>query len=174
MQEQILDHPWNTWILKIWESENLKMFGCLVYKTSRFVFVFFLLLTTVFFSFFVFFWFQNMLFWCNYDKSETRNLLWFYDMIIWWNHEKAKMRNFLRFILPAEFLEKLGYEFHQKTWIHFSKKWTNFSIFGQRNPYHQSTHRFLPLHPIFLCCWFKELPPTPPQPKKTIFISERF
>ena len=26
-------------------------------------------------------------------------------------------------------------------------KWTNFSIYGQCNPYHQSTYRFPPLHP---------------------------
>ena len=33
-------------------------------------------------------------------------------------HEKSKTRNFLGFILPPDFFEKLGYEFHfdQKTW----------------------------------------------------------
>ena len=30
----------------------------------------------------------------------------------------------------------------------FSQKRTNFSIFGQDNPYHQSTYRSPPLHPI--------------------------
>ena len=41
-----------------------------------------------------------------------------YNMIILWNHEKSKTRNFLRFILPAEFPQKLEYEFSfdQKTW----------------------------------------------------------
>ena len=47
-------------------------------------------------------------------------------------------------------LQKLGYEFSfdQKTWKDFLPKRTNFSIFGQGNPYHQPTYRFPPLHPI--------------------------
>ena len=67
-----------------------------------------------------------------------------------WKSWKSKTRNLLTLLLPAEFLEKLGYEFHfdQKTWIDFVQKRTNFSIFGQCNPYHQSTYRFPPLHPI--------------------------
>ena len=69
-----------------------------------------------------------------------------YNMIIWWNHEKSKTRNLLTSIFPAEFLEKLGYEFSfdQKTWNTISQKRTNFSIFRQCNPYHQSTYRFPP------------------------------
>ena len=61
-----------------------------------------------------------------------------YNMIILWNDEKSKTRNFQEFILPPEFLEKLGYEFHcdQETWIDFVQKRTNFCIFGQVNPYH--------------------------------------
>ena len=51
-------------------------------------------------------------------------IFWFYNLLIWGNDEESKMRNFLRFILPAEFLEKLGYEFSfdQKTWNTFSQK----------------------------------------------------
>ena len=60
-------------------------------------------------------------FWIMFDD------FWWYSMYFSWKYEESKTRNFLRFIFPAEFLEKLGYEFHfdQKTWIHFSKKWTN-------------------------------------------------
>ena len=38
---------------------------------------------------------------------------------------------------PAEFLQQFGYEFSfdQKTWIDFVQKQTNFSIFGQGDPY---------------------------------------
>ena len=62
-------------------------------------------------------------------------IFWFKNMIIWWNDEKSKTRNFLRFISPAEFLQKLGYEFHfdQKTWNTISQKRTNFSIKFMRN-----------------------------------------
>ena len=111
---KILEHPWKIWILEIWESENLKISGSPVYQTSRF------------------FYFRNLRFvfvcFCFF--------FWSYDMIIWWNDEKSKMRNFLRFILPAEFLEKLGYEFsfEQKTWIDFSKKWTIFLFSGKVIP----------------------------------------
>ena len=74
----------------------------------------------------------------------------FQNMIIWWNHEKSKTRNLLTFILPADFLQKFEYEFHsdKNTWNEHVVKRTNFSIFGQCNPYHQSTYRFPPLHPI--------------------------
>ena len=92
---KIWEHPWKIWILDFWESENLKISGSPVYPTSRFFWLW------TFVSFFLFFL--------------------FYNMIIWWNDEKSKTRNFLRFILPAEFLQKLGYEFQfdQKTWIVF-------------------------------------------------------
>ena len=83
-------------------------------------------------------------FWIMFDD------FWSYSMYFSWKYEESKTRNFLRFISPAEFLEKLGYEFSfdQKTWIDFVVKRTTFSIFGQCNPYHQSTYRFPPLHPI--------------------------
>ena len=75
---------------------------------------------------------------------------WCLKMMNSWNDEKSKTRNLLTLILPAEFLEKVGYEFSfdKKTWKDFVVKRTNFSIFGQCNPYHQSTYRFPPLHPI--------------------------
>ena len=84
--KKILEHPWNIWILEIWESENLKIFESSVYQIPS-VFLW------TFGSFFLFL------------------IFWFYNLIIWWNDEKSKTRNFLRCILPAEFLEKLGYEF---------------------------------------------------------------
>ena len=78
---------------------------------------------------------------------------WNFDNSIWWileNHEKSKTRNLLTFILPAEVPPKLGYKFSfdQKTWNEKVVNRTNFFIFGQGNPYHQSTYRFPPLHPI--------------------------
>ena len=70
-------------------------------------------------------------FWIMFDD------FWWYSIYFSWKYEKWKTRNLLQFILPVEFWQTLGYEFHffQKTWIHFSKKWTNFSIFGRGNPY---------------------------------------
>ena len=89
-------------------------------------------------------------FWIMFDE------FWWYSMYITLKYEKWKTRNLLTSNLPAEFWQTLGYEFHffQKTWIHFRRKRTNFSIFGRGNPYHQSTYRFPPLHPISAPdCW---------------------
>ena len=107
-------------ISEIWESENLKISGKSCVHNLKM---------------------------CLYEPS---SFFVFQNMIIWWNHEKSKTRNLLTLISPAEFLQKLGYEFSfdQKTWIDFVVKRTNFSIFGRGNPYHQSTYRFPPLHPI--------------------------
>ena len=86
----------------------------------------------------------------NFGNSEFLDLK---DHQKWWNlenHEKSKTRNLLTLILPVEFLQKLGYEFHfdQKTWNENVVNRTDLSIFGQCNPYHQPTYRFPPLHPI--------------------------
>ena len=109
-QEKIREHPWKKWKNIFRRILNFRIFEIL--ETLAFHFLNF-----------------GILIFCFFDN---------YFMIIWWNHEKSKTRNVLQFILPAEFWQKLGYEFHffQKTWIHFRRKRTNFSIFGRGNPYH--------------------------------------
>ena len=75
-------------------------------------------------------------------------IFWQLEMMKSWNHEKSKTRNLLTSILQSEFLQKLGFISIKKTWNENVVNRTNFSIFGQGNPYHQSTYRFPPLHPI--------------------------
>ena len=121
-QEKIREHPWSFWENIFRRILNFRNFEIL--ETLAFHFLNFL----------------------NFK-------IWIFDNKKWWileNDEKSKTRNLLTSNLPAEFWQTLGYEFHffQKTWIHFRRERTNFSIFGRGNPYHQSTYRFPPLHPI--------------------------
>ena len=87
---KILDHPWKTWILDIWESENLKISGSPVYLTSSFVlffvFIFVNLWLVVCFCFFVFFLVFLMYqlgFW-GFNYSKMANYRFLIDSTTFW------------------------------------------------------------------------------------------